>query len=123
MTESQNALCATTAKEEALSEQVEALLRDKIISEASESLADTQQARLQSLAQDVVFVDEESFRKKVSVIKECYFKGKPLVEEVDDKSFHQSTEIVVEETGSDEPLSPTMQNYLKALKRGAKANS
>jgi hypothetical protein len=125
LTEAQNALCATSAKEEALSEQVETLLRDKILSEAAESLADTQQARLQSLAQDVVFVDEASFRKKVSIIKECYFKGKAMVEEVeeDTSASYQTTEVVVEDANADADVSPTMQNYLKALGRANKAGA
>lgn len=125
LTEAQNALCATSAKEEALSEQVETLLRDKILSEAAESLADTQQARLQSLAQDVVFVDEASFRKKVSIIKECYFKGKAMVEEneEDTSASFQTTEVVVEDANANTDVSPTMQNYLKALGRANKAGA
>ena len=123
LSESQNALRKITANEVTLSEKVETLLRDKIISEASEMLADTQQARLQSLAKDIVFVDERSFRKKVNTIKECYFKGKQHVEEdEDEKRSFKSTETIVEDVdGENHEISPTMQNYLKALSRSAKA--
>lgn len=118
----EEALSATGKQAEELTEQVETLVREKILAEAAESLADTQGARLQALAQDIEFVNEETFRKKVATIKECYFKGKTEVIEEEAPTSYQTTEVIVEEADASD-LSPTMQNYVKALGRINKASS
>jgi len=124
LTVAEEALSATGKQAEELSEQVEVLVRAKILAEAAESLADTQGARLQALAQDVAFVNEETFRKKVATIKECYFKGKTEVieEEEDTSASYKTTEVIVEETDASE-LSPTMQQYVNTLGRIHKASN
>lgn len=120
----EEALCASGKQAEELTEQVEKLVREKILAEAAASLADTQGARLQALAEDVEFVDEETFRKKVATIKECYFqrKGQVIEEEAASNSF-ETTEVIVEDSDTSAELSPTMQNYVKALARVNKANT
>lgn len=120
----EEALCASSKQTHELTEQVEKLVREKILVEAAESLADTQGARLQALAEDVEFVDEETFRKKVATIKECYFqrKGQVIEEEALSNSF-ETTEVIIEDSDSLAELSPTMQNYVKALARVNKANT
>lgn len=110
-----------------LSERVNSLLRDKILSEASTDLADTQVDKLKTLVEDIEFVDEETYRKKVSTIKEFYFSGKnsddteQLNEETDDSFI--STETIIEGDESDDRLSPEMQSYLSALSRMSKATT
>lgn len=109
----------TEAKE--LNEQVETLTRERILAEATEDLADTQSARLRNLAEDIAFVDEETFAKKVSTLKECYFKGKsPTTEKKEPEkkpSPYQTTETVIVEGADNENLSPEMSAYLSALGR------
>lgn len=123
LTVAEEALSATGKQAEQLSEQVEELVRAKVLAEAAETLADTQGARLQALAQDIEFVDEETFRKKVATIKECYFKGKTeVVIEEDDKSSYSTTEVIVEDADPSE-VSPAMQNYLNTLSRINKASN
>lgn len=125
LTEAKEALCETSSKAETLAEQVETLVREKILAEATETLADTQAARLMSLTEGVEFGNEESFRKKVSIIKEAYFKGKAktveIVEEDSSKSY-STTEVIVEET-TDEDVSPQMAAYAQSLARINKANA
>ena len=123
LTIAEQALSATEEKANDLNEQVEQLVRETIIAEATESLADTQGARLKGLVQDIEFVSEETFRKKVLTIKECYFKNKSQeVIEEDDNSSYTKTEVIVEDNIENE-LSPSMQKYVNALNRISKSNT
>ena len=71
---------------------------------------------------NIEFVNEETFRKKVSTIKGVYFKGKTAMIEEQAKPAFESTEVIVEDNdGSD--LSPSMQATLNTLARINKANN
>ena len=96
-------------------EQLEAYKRQEIIFEMSEGLADTQIDRLAQLSEGVDFDDEDTFRKRVSIIKETYFKKKAsktaatgINENVDDES-EDEIEVPV-----------AMANYVNALKKSQK---
>ena len=80
-----------------------------ILSTVSEGLADTQKEKLAALAEGLEFVSEESFSKKVTTIKESYFKeaAAPQSEVAD--------ETPVE--GVSDEVSPAMAQYLNALNR------
>ena len=80
-----------------------------ILSTVSEGLADTQKEKLAALAEGLEFVSEESFSKKVTTIKESYFKeaAAPVSEVAD--------ETPVE--GAGEEVTPAMAQYLTALNR------
>jgi hypothetical protein len=100
-----------------LVEKVEELSRKQIIDEACEKLTVTQAAKLQSLAESVEFINEESFVNKVETLKEFYFqeKGgkKTLTEESDDSEV---VETIVEGHVEDENLSNEMKQYLNAMR-------
>jgi hypothetical protein len=83
--------------------------RKNILNTVSEGLADTQKEKLAALAEGLEFVSEEAFSKKVSTIKEAYFKeaAAPQSEVAD--------ETPVE--GAGEEVSPAMAQYLSALNR------
>ena len=49
------------------------LVREQVISEVSDDLADTEIEKFKSLTQDVEFSGEESFREKLDTLKESYF--------------------------------------------------
>ena len=103
--------------EERLDEQVKANVklqnslnetaRKNILNNVSEGLADTQKEKLAALAEGLEFVSEESFSKKVTTIKEAYFKeaAAPQSEVAD--------ETPVE--GENAEVSPAMAQYLNAL--------
>ena len=105
--------------EERLDEQVKANVKlqnrlnetakANILNTVSEGLADTQKEKLAALAEGLEFVSEESFSKKVTTIKESYFKeaAAPQSEVAD--------ETPVE--GAGEEVSPAMAQYLNALNR------
>lgn len=58
----------------ALQEQIKAFTKEKLIREASGDLALTEQAKLTQLCENVEFVDEESFKKKLKVLTETYIR-------------------------------------------------
>ena len=105
--------------EERLDEQVKANVKLQnrlnetaklnILNTVSEGLADTQKEKLAALAEGLEFVSEESFSKKVTTIKESYFKeaAAPQSEVAD--------ETPVE--GVSDEVSPAMAQYLNALNR------
>ena len=80
-----------------------------ILNTVSEGLADTQKEKLAALAEGVEFVSSEDFSKKVTTIKEAYFKetAAPQSEVAD--------ETPVE--GVDAEANPVMAQYLSALNR------
>ena len=83
--------------------------KTNILATVSEGLADTQKEKLAALAEGLEFVSEESFSKKVSTIKEAYFKeaAAPQSEVAD--------ETPVE--GVDNDLNPAMASYVDAMNR------
>lgn len=96
-----------------LSEKLEVLTREKIISESAKDLAATQVAKLQALTEEVEFVSEEAFAEKVATIKSSAFSSTTteIVEESDSE-----TEVIVEgDQEIKENISKDMQNYLSAL--------
>lgn len=114
----------------ALNEKVNSLTREKVISESTSDLADTQAEKLKSLLEDIECSSETSFRKKVATIKEFYLNGAALEEkstlteetESSDNSSYVTTETIVENETEVE-VSPAMKNYLTALSRLSKATT
>ena len=56
-----------------LNEAIGEFIKDGIVVEVSEGLAQTQKEKLASLAEGVEFISEESYREKIETIKESYF--------------------------------------------------
>lgn len=111
----------------ALADRVEKLTRQKVIAEASTGLADTQIAKLTELVQDVEFINENTFAKKVGTIREFYINNRnskhTLNENVDDNASFISKETIVENLIEGDSVSPSMQNYLSAMSRMNKATT
>lgn len=111
----------------ALADRVEKLTRQKVIAEASTGLADTQIAKLTELVQDVEFINENTFAKKVGTIREFYINNRNLKhtlnENVDDNASFISKETIVENSIEGDSVSPSMQNYLSAMSRMNKATT
>lgn len=124
LSESQEAAAKLERIAESLAEKVETLSRANVLAEASRDLADTQAARLQSLSEDVQYVDADSFRKKVETLKEFYINSRQNVEEETfEDSSYISKETIVENETFGETVSPSMQNYLTAISRLNNASS
>jgi len=89
------------------------LVREQVISEVYEGLADTEIEKFKSLTDDVEYTDEESFREKLDTLKESYFP----------KTSVETTENIDDvETGTaqDIDLTPSMDAYMSAIGRTVK---
>jgi len=102
-------LNAATEKAMSMSEELEALKRAVIISEAAEGLAATEVEKLHALVEDLDFESEGSFAKKVKTVKESYFKKDSVV----------TSQEIVEEIDADATVevSSSMEKYLTAIRR------
>lgn len=107
-------LNASTADNIKLTEAVSELRREQIIAEATAGMVEIDAAKLKSLVEDVDFESEETFVKKVSVIKESYFKTKKSA------VIDESTDIATDEKGVLVESSPVMSRYVSALSRTTK---
>ena len=100
-------------------QDIEELQREKIISEASKDLADTQVEKLIALSEDVDYENEENFVEKVSTLKESYF-GEGKVEAVSDDSAVVSDDADFSGAGDvAQPVTESMTQYTAALTKFA----
>ena len=96
-----------------LKKQNNQLVRESVFAEVSSDLADTEAEKFKSLAEDVDFTDEDSFRSKLDTLKESYFpKATTVAESVDSES--ESSESY-DTTGA---MSAYMSAISKNVKRG-----
>ena len=84
------------------------LVREQVISEVSEDLADTEIEKFKSLVEDVDFGSEEMFREKVATLKENYFPKTHGGFDLDDEDGSSAQDI---------DTTDTMQKYLSAISR------
>ena len=90
--------------EEKLNEQIETnvelnstlgtYIKNGVIADISEGLAQTQKEKLASLAEGVEFVSEESYREKIETIKENYF---PKTQASSSEDLVTETQVIAEE--------------------------
>ena len=81
-----------------------------ILSDVSEGLSTTQKEKLASLAEGVEFESEESYKEKLTTLKESYFKAAPKRSE---------SEVLNEEAATPD-VSGNMAAYMQALSNAAK---
>ena len=94
-----------------MAEQLEGYQKEEIIREASKDLADTQVEKLKKLVEDIDFENEETFTKKVSIVKESHFSKKVTESKADD----------IDESYDDEvETSDVMAQYISAIKKQTK---
>ena len=94
------------------------LVREQMIVEVSEDLADTEIEKFKSLTDDVDFVDAESFKEKLNTLKESYF---PKVK----STSSVGTSIDDEDGGTAQDVDTTdsMRKYMSAISRDQKASA
>ena len=96
----------------------EKLVREQVISEVSEDLADTEIEKFKSLTQDVDYGDEASFREKLDTLKENYFpKSQPS--STSDETFGDEDGS----TAQDVDTTDAMKSYMSAISRNQKASA
>jgi hypothetical protein len=98
-----------------IAEELDTLKREKVISESTADLTDSQKEKLESLANGVDFQDEADFAEKIGEIKEAYFG-------IESESISEDT-VVEEGTGTLEDeesapvLAPEMNRYSDAISK------
>jgi hypothetical protein len=100
-----------------IAQQNSGLVREQVVAQVSEDLAQTEIEKFKGLVEDVDFTDEESFREKLSTLKESYFpKVKPAegVRAIDDEDGG---------TAQDIDTTDTMHKYMSAISRDQKASA
>ena len=85
------------------------LVRESLISDATNDLAETEKEKFISLTKDVEFSGEESFKQKLDTLKESYFPSEKKVEEV------LSEETETEQSGPVD--SDAMAAYMAAIQK------
>jgi len=74
-------------KTASMKKQNDQLVRESVFAEVASDLADTEVEKFKSLAEDVDFTDEDTFRSKLDTLKESYFpKATTIAESVDSES-------------------------------------
>ena len=96
----------------------EKLVREQVISEVSEDLADTEIEKFKSLTQDVDFGNEDSFREKLDTLKESYFP-KVQTSDTSDETFGNEDGS----TAQDVDTTDAMKSYMSAISRNQKASA
>jgi len=103
-------------KNVALNKRLAESVADVIFAEISEGLAVTQKEKLASLAENVEFDSEETYREKLVTLRNSYFSDsatsaqREVAEEVEVSDESQETQSV----------SPLMESYLSVLQRASK---
>lgn len=96
-----------------LTEENNAMKREKIINEASADLSATQREKVNVLLEDVLFEDAEEFKKKVQTTIDVFFKGNNVTVE-------DGTEIIEEDVDPDaeKPAkNKKMQQYINVARK------
>ena len=115
ISELEEKLNETIQKNVELSDTKTTLVREQVISEVSEDLADTEIEKFKSLTEDVDFGSEESFREKLNTLKESYFPRSTVVEQTfDDEDGTAAKDIDTTEA---------MSAYLSAISCNQKASA
>jgi hypothetical protein len=81
------------------------------LEEISEGLTETQTEKFEKLVEGVEFDSIEDYKKKVGIIKENYFGGKTLTEEVDE------VDPIEEEAVETRHVDPAVASYAEAISR------
>ena len=110
ISELEGKLSETIEKNVSLKDNNAKLVREQVMSEVSEDLADTEVEKFKSLTEDVEFTDGESFREKLDTLKESYFPKTKPVETKTVNDVETGTAQDVDTTGS-------MKAYMSAIGR------
>ena len=102
-------------KNVALNKRLAESTSDVILADVSEGLAVTQKDKLATLAENVEFDGEQSYREKLVTLREAYFSSNAGVQENKSETISEETE-----TGHQVEPSTMMESYLQTLNRVSK---
>ena len=114
ISELESKLSETIEKNVSLKNNNATLVKEQVISEVSDDLADTEIEKFKSLVDDVDYSDEESYREKLGTLKESYFPKTSITEAT------ETVDDVDTGTAQDIDLTPSMDAYMSAIGRTVK---
>ena len=117
ISELENKLNEEIQKNVDLNQSNSSLVREQVISEVSEDLADTEIEKFKTLTEDVTFTDEESFREKLNTLKESYFP------KAQTSSDNKAIDDEDGSTAQDVDTTDAMKTYMSAISRNQKASA
>ena len=117
ISELEEKLNETIQKNVELSDIKTGLVREQVISEVSEDLADTEIEKFKELTKDVEFDSEASFREKLDTLKESYFP------KTQTSATSETINDVDGGTAQDIDTTDTMKKYMSAISRDHKASA
>jgi len=97
-------------KNVALNARLSESTSDVILSDVSEGLAATQKEKLATLAEGVEFESEESYKEKLTTLRESYFSNKKVAPQSSADTLMESTDGTPVEQ-----VSGSMENYMNVL--------
>ena len=111
--EMENKLNEQIHRNVALNRRLAESVTEVIFAEVSEGLALSQKDKLASLAENVEFDSEGSYREKLVTLRESYFPRNTGTQ-------RDNSDYIAEETDYSQPVSGSMSYYLDALQRVSK---
>ena len=101
-------------KNVALNKRLSESVADVIFAEVAEGLALSQKDKFASLAENVEFESETSYREKISTLRKSYFPENAGVQRDESENLSEETQSTQYQTT---PVSNTMERYLQTLTR------
>ena len=102
-------------KNVALNKRLAESVADVILADVSEGLALSQKEKLASLAENVEFDSEESYREKLVTLRESYFSSKATSAQRD--TAETISESADQATATEQKVTPMMESYMTVLSR------
>ena len=102
-------------KNVALNKRLAESVADVILADVSEGLALSQKEKLASLAENVEFDSEESYREKLVTLRESYFSSKATSAQRD--TAETISESADQATATEQKVTPMMESYMSVLSR------
>ena len=109
-------LDATINENIELKKQLEGYVKQEILHKVAEGLTVTQTDKFLSLAEGIDFDDQESFEKKLEIVKENYFPAEKKTTNVVSEEVEEQDETETPRASSH----PTMNRYVSAISRSMK---
>jgi hypothetical protein len=117
--ELEKALATSVTTMKQISEELAQVKREQIIEESVKDFTSLDIARFKTLVEDFAYEDEETFKKKISIVKKSFFEQKQSsVKEQLTEDLVNSQEIVEDISPVEVPQeNPVMSTYLRALSK------
>jgi hypothetical protein len=117
--QAEKALANTVMSVKRLTEQLNAIKREQIIEEATKDFASLDRTRFKTLTEDFAFDDENTFKQKVSIVKQSFFGAKSTAKEQLTEHLTITEQIVDTGVQAKVEEQTVMSAYVRAL-RGSK---